>query len=401
MFKKFLIFLIIFSIGIGFGSKYVKQNQTQEIKKEKNTPKAFTAEAANLFISEIYDQIKENYWNNISDAELKELFKVATDKNGGQVNASNAANIAQTVLASLPPTQRSGLFTQKQEEQLKNTVENINPDKDLYKDLGINKGASSAAVAKAYQEKIKTVESDEQLKQLTYAKGVLTKEDTKSRYDQNKVEPTIFAKVIKPGILYVQFKKFSPTSYDEFIKAFDDYKDDTTLTALIFDLRGNIGGAIDSTAYYLGNFIGKNISAFDFYHQGEYVPFKTPTDKLSSISKYKQIVILVDNQTQSSAEMMVASFKKYHIGVVLGAPTKGWGTVEKVFPLENQFDPNQKYSVFLVHSVTLREDNQPIEGRGVEPDVNIKDPNWEQQLYSYFRNPQLTSAVKQVLSNPD
>lgn len=384
MFKRFLILLIIFSIGIGFGSKYVKQNQTQEIQKEKNTPKAF--------ISEIYDKIKENYWNNISDAELKDLFKVATDKNGGQVNASNAAQIAQAVLASLNPPGRSGLFTTKQEQELKNKVENVNPEKDLYKDLGVSKEASKGAIDTAYQNKIKT--EPEKINQLTYAKDVLTKEDTKARYDEKRVEPTIFAKVIKPGILYVQFKKFSPTSYDEFTKAFEDYKGDTTLTALIFDLRGNIGGAIDSTAFYLGNFIGKNISAFDFYHKGEYVPFKTPTDKLSSISKYKQIVILVDNQTQSSAEMMAASFKKYHTGVVLGTPTKGWGTVEKVFPLENQFDPDQKYSMFLVHSVTLREDNQPIEGRGIEPDINIKAEDWENQLYKYFRNSQLIEAVK-------
>lgn len=390
MFKKFLIFLIIFSIGIGFGSKYVSQKQTPEIKPEKNTPKAF--------VSEIYDKIKENYWNNISDAELKDLFKQATDKNGGQEDASNAATIAQTVLASLNPPGRSGLFTQKQETELKNKVENINPDKDLYQDLGVSKEATKGAIDVAYQNKIKT--EPEKIKQLTYAKDVLTQKDTKQRYDQKGVEPTIFTKVIG-STLYVQFKKFSPTSYEEFMKAFEDYKDNATLTSLIFDLRGNIGGAIDSTAYYLGNFLGKNISAFDFYHKGEHVPFKTPTDKLPSISKYKQVVILVDNNTQSSAEMMAASFKKYHIGVVLGTNTKGWGTVEKVFPLENQFDPGQKYSLFLVHSVTLREDNQPIEGRGVEPDININSPGWEQKLYQYFRNPDLNSALKQILSSPD
>jgi len=90
--------------------------------------------------------------------------------------------------------------------------------------------------------------------------------------------------------------------------------------------------------------------------------------------------------------MMAAAFKKYHIGVVLGTPTKGWGTVERVFPLENQFDPSQKYSMFLVHSVTLREDNQPIEGRGVEPDININS-DWQKQLFIYFRNQELAQAI--------
>jgi len=96
---------------------------------------------------------------------------------------------------------------------------------------------------------------------------------------------------------------------------------------------------------------------------------------------------------------MAASLKKYHTGVVVGMPTKGWGTVERVFPLQTQIDPAEKYSVFLVHSITLRDDNLPIEGRGVEPDININAANWQNQLFSYFRNPELTLAVKQALLN--
>lgn len=384
IFRKVLIFIIIFSLGLALGSKRLPVSQVNQT--EKNTPKAF--------ISEVYDKIKENYWNNISDAELKELFKQATDKNGGQVNPSNAAAVASTVLASLNPAGRSGLYTTKLEEQLKNTVNNVNPDKDLYKDLGVSKESSKGAIEQAFLDKIKT--EPEKAKELTYAKDVLSKDDTKARYDTNRVEPTLFNKVIGPGILYVQFKKFSPSSLDEFTKVFETNKDNN-LSGLIFDLRGNIGGAIDATAYFLGYFIGKNQYAFDFYHKGEYLPFKTPTDKLPSISKYKQVVVLIDNQTQSSAEMMAAAFKKYHLGVVLGVPTKGWGTVEKVFPIDNQFDENMKYSLFLVHSITLRDDNLPIEGRGVEPDINIKNTTWEQQLYSYFRNQGLIESIKGIL----
>ncbi|MBI2599479.1 hypothetical protein HYW43_00995, partial [Candidatus Daviesbacteria bacterium] len=117
----------------------------------------------------------------------------------------------------------------------------------------------------------------------------------------------------------------------------------------------------------------------------------------ASIAKYKQVVILIDNQTQSSAEIMASSFKKYRVGVVVGVPSKGWGTVERVFPLDNQIDNAEKYSIFLVHSITIRDDNQPIEGRGVEPDINIKNSTWENQLFDYFRNLQLTTAIKQVL----
>lgn len=405
--KKFLIFLLIFSLGVGFGYIYFARAKVGiiPIQKEKNTPKAF--------LSEIYDKIEANYWDNISDATLIEAFKNASSALGNplpqkietkdelikNLDQSQAAKLVSQVLNSMQPIGRSGLYTQKQEEQLKNTVENINPQKDLYKDLGVSKGASEAAVSAAYQKKQEELKNDnsqkaqEEKKQIAYARDVLTKKETKERYDEKGVEPALFAKLITPDILYLKFSKFTPTSLDEFQQALNPFSN-SPVKALIFDLRGNIGGAIDATAYFLGFFIGKNQYAFDFYHKGEYMPFKTQTDKLEVLKKIRQTVILVDSSTQSSAEMLAASLKKYNVGIVLGSTTKGWGTVEKVFPLDNQFDNTQKYSLFLVHSVTLRDDNQPIEGRGVEPNINIKDPDWQSQLFSYFRNQSLIDAVK-------
>lgn len=422
--RLFWLILIIFSIGAGFG-------YSLELEQEKNTQYVGLS-SKKAFLSESFEKIMENYWDNISEAQLIDIFRLATEKSGSKrlsvkienkeqliselLSAQNNLSqdqkskfiplVLSTVLGSLNPAGRSGLFTTNQEEQLKNTVDNINPEKDLYKDLGVNKGASEAAVIDAFQKQEgqlkdqNTPEAKDKLKQLTYAKDVLTNIDKKQNYDQKGIEPTIFTKVVSPGILYLQFKKFSPTSLEEFQKAFESYQNNTVLYGLIFDLRGNIGGAIDATSYFLGYFLGKGQYAFDFYHKGEYQPFKTPTDKLPSIARFKQVVILVDNQTQSSAEMMAAALKKYRVGVVVGVPTKGWGTVERVFPLENQISDTEKYSIFLVHSITLRDDNQPIEGRGVEPNINITNPNWEQQLFSYFRNNQLIEAVKSVILNP-
>ena len=89
--------------------------------------------------------------------------------------------------------------------------------------------------------------------------------------------------------------------------------------------------------------------------------------------------------------------KKYNVGVLIGVPTKGWGTVEKVFPIENQIDSKQKFSMLLVHSLTLRDDGQPIEGRGVDPTINLNDKDWPQQLMAYFNYPELVSVVRELI----
>lgn len=426
--KITLIVLLLLVAAAGYVYQTKKSPQSfLHLKNEKDP--------AILFLSEAYDKIKENYWEKINDQDLTRLFKLASDKVSqqpgvlkantkegmlsmvkttmknmdGQKKKEFATNVTGVVLGSLKPFGRSALYTTKQEVQLQNLVQNVNPEKDLYKDLGLEKNASEDAVKKAYTQKeakLKSDQSEEAKKQLMlakYAKDVLVNQDTKKNYDNGGIEPTVFTKLITPRIFYIQLKKFSPTTFDEFQKAANTYADaSSNPDVLIFDLRSNIGGAIDATSYFLGNFLGYNQYAYDFYQQGKFEPFKTQAEKLPGLAKFKQVVILVDNQTQSSAELMASSLKKYHYGVVLGTTTKGWGTIERVFSVEHQIDESEKYSLFLVHHITIRDDGQPIEGRGVDPNINIKDSDWENQLYSYFRNPELTQAVRTILNtNPN
>jgi len=115
--------------------------------------------------------------------------------------------------------------------------------------------------------------------------------------------------------------------------------------------------------------------------------------------RYKKVIILIDGQVQSSGEVFASVLKKYNVGVLVGAPTKGWGTVEAVFKIGNQVDPeNETYSALLVHSLTLREDNLPIEGKGVDPTISITDPNWQQELYKYYSNQEIVNAVANLVN---
>ena len=93
---------------------------------------------------------------------------------------------------------------------------------------------------------------------------------------------------------------------------------------------------------------------------------------------------------------MAASLKKYNVGVLVGTTTKGWGTVERVFPLDHQIDDHEKFSLFLVHHITLREDGLPIEGRGVDPTISVKDPNWQKILLAHFNQPDIVKAVAEI-----
>ena len=104
---------------------------------------------------------KEHFWNKITDDQLSNLYKLAAEKItgapkdlffkdqtgvNGLVNKileskdetgkkSFTADLATIVLANLEPHGRGGLFSEKQAEELKNNVQNIDPNTDLYQIL--------------------------------------------------------------------------------------------------------------------------------------------------------------------------------------------------------------------------------------------------------------------------
>ncbi len=390
------------------------------------------------FLLEVYDKIQANYWEKITDEQLsllykaglekligdsyilpssdkkgaEEIFNKATEKMEAEQKKELTANLAQIVLANLQPFGRSGLYTTKDEKALRDNVANIDASIDLYKELAVEKDSSQEEIEKAYQEKNNELEkiindeiqpeevrqaSQKKKAQIDRAHETLADEDKRENYNEAGVESTVSYKLIGPDIFYIHLKKMSPTTFDEFQAATQAVDEGEALNTLIFDLRGNVGGAIDLMQWFLGPFIGPDQYAYEFYHRGDKEPFKTKIGWMPSLVRYKKVIILIDEQTQSSAEIMAATLKKYNVGVVVGAPTKGWGTVENVFPLDTQLSESEKYSVFLVHSVTLRDDGQPIEGRGVDPLININDENWQDQLYDYFNSDKLVKAVEEAL----
>ena len=402
-----LVFLFGSVTGYFYGPK-IKSRQ-----KEVGQKDIFLA-----FFNEVYDKILENYWEKLSEEQLINLYILGTEKLTGQPHVLEKVDkqhfeeliveinqrleteekkkelvtkLTDIVLANLKPSARSRLYTQKQERDLSNQVANV-AEVDQYQILEVEKEASQEEIEAAYRVKKKTPEVER-------AYQTLSDQESRRLYDLSGVEPTIEYDLIRPDILHLHLTKISPTTLDDLKRVTEKFTNRPGLDTLILDLQDNIGGSVDLLPHLLGPFIGQDQYAYQFFHQGEKTDYKTRTGWLPSLVPYKKVVILVNENTQSSAEVMAAVLKKYNVGVVVGTKTKGWGTIEKVFPLENQLDENEKYSLFLVHSLTLGDDSQPIESRGVLPLINIEDPDWQAQLYSHFHYQDLIEAVERALAS--
>lgn len=383
------------------------------------------------FLLEAFDQTQKHYFAKPEEVNYIKLFELSIQKVAStdtqladQTRASLAhyayeqlmkqpedkrkqfvVDVVSVALYNLQPIGRNGVLSHKQEVALRQNVSNIDVTKDLYKDLGVEKGAPAETVEKAFNEKKEvlakatTSAAHEELKRITYAKNVLMDTANKKLYDEQQIEPTIHGMVLDTT-LYVSISKISPTTLREFGLLLDKVSTTKDLSSIILDFRGNVGGSLDFLQYFLGIFIGRNQFAFDLLHQGEYQAQRTTLDKFQPLTRYKDVVIFIDGMTQSTAELTSAVFKRLHLATVIGTTSPGWGTVENTFPMTTIIDPNETYALFLVHSITLDENNNPIEGRGVVPDISVSSPTFKEEVTSTIRNKSLRNAVVEQIAKP-
>jgi len=429
--RYFFFFILITSVFLA-GWKTGKSNIPNNLKNPFSSfsKKQISKNQHLNFLMEVYEIIKENYWDKLEDEQLINLYVLGTEKLIQKKPANKITNLkslenflistlkeikdenqkneftaqlADIVLANLQPFGRSRLYSQKQEISLKNTIEN-KTEKNYYEILGVNQSAPPDQLKKVFEKKTEelkkenTEEAKQKLAEVNKAYQTLSDEFNKKNYDEKRIEPTIEGKLLTPDIFYLKLGKFSPTTIEEIIRVTQKIDEGQNPTTLILDLRDNIGGLIDGLPYFLGPFIGNDQYAYQFYHQGNKEDFKTKIGWLPSLFRYKKVVVLINQNTQSSAEVMASVLKKYNVGVLVGTKTKGWGTVERIFEIKNQFNPAEKYSVFLVHRLTLREDGQPIEAMGVEPVINIQNENWQNELFNYFRYPELADTIAKLFN---
>lgn len=441
------IITIIIVVIIMVGGIVFLANRSQTTNSNTNTESAQTAEKNKYaeFIAETYDVIQKNFWDVLIDENLFKLYKLGTekikeempeiqipetiaseDKGGLKEMVTYIVNnleddqkkyyserLAAIVINNLTPFSRSKLYTTRGQQELTNRVYNIDPAANLYDALGVSASASAKEITQTIEQQNKelnqliedesqTAEAKEEAQQklalVNRAQETLLNPDDRLKYDEQGIESTVYANFIGSTILHLKIKQLSPLTFDDFQKEMNkiDEEANNSLDKLILDFRGNVGGSFDILPNFLGLFIGSNQYAYEWYQQGQYAPFKTTANKLNSLARYKEIVILADQDTQSSAEVMIFTLKKYNIGTLVGTTTKGWGTIEKVFPLENQITPDETYSILLVHHVTIGDNSQPIESHGIEPMVNMASEDWQAQLAEYIDVSSLKNAVKDI-----
>lgn len=145
--------------------------------------------------------------------------------------------------------------------------------------------------------------------------------------------PTVdIAFLYSSGIGYIHVASFESKTPDEVVDALKkfDYK---SLRGLILDLRNNPGGMLDSAVGLCSLFLKPGSVVLTL--RGRSVPEKTYATIQAPIQVSLPLIVLVNGNTASAAEVVTAALQDHDRALVVGEPTFGKGVVESVMPLSD------------------------------------------------------------------
>lgn len=174
----------------------------------------------------------------------------------------------------------------------------------------------------------------------------------------------------KVGVITIS--KFALNTYEQFEAAYKKLKEQG-VQSLVIDLRNNAGGYLSSASKVLSLFLNKGDVIYQRNSSDIVEKVLNDSDKKITLP----VVLLVNENTASSAEIFVSGLVD-NLGVtVVGTKTYGKGTIQKLYELSDG-----RYVKFTVQE-WLSAKGKKVDGVGIIPDVLVqvdKNANFDNQL---------------------
>ncbi len=147
----------------------------------------------------------------------------------------------------------------------------------------------------------------------------------------SSIAASFYLKFSKIG--YIASSRFTSNVYNDLTTEIDNFLK-KGLECLIIDLRGNPGGYLDEVVKVTAEFLPKNSLILYTNSKNSEFSFNFKTDKNGKYLKIP-LILLVDGQTASAAEILAAALQDHDRAIVLGENTYGKGTVQRLWTLKD------------------------------------------------------------------
>lgn len=193
---------------------------------------------------------------------------------------------------------------------------------------------------------------------------------------------------------YIRITDFNTNTYDQFRKAVDDLRNNRSAKALIFDVRNNEGGSLESVLKILDMLLPEGDIATATYKGGE-----TKVLGTSDASCIKlPMVVLTNNKTASAAELFTQALRDYGVAKSVGETTMGKGVMQNTQPLKDG----------SAIRLTIAKYNPPksanFNGIGIKPDYEVTLNEAQKQMSALLdetTDPQLKKAIELTKVDPN
>ena len=163
---------------------------------------------------------------------------------------------------------------------------------------------------------------------------------------------------------YIRLIQFNEPTAEDLSKAIDDLQKQG-MQALIFDLRNNPGGLLNSAVDVCSQFLPPNTKVVST--QGR-VPSQQHDYSTSAVSKPRPnfpMVLLINEGSASGAEIVAGALKDLRRAVLVGETTFGKGSVQNVLQLPDGSAVRFTTAKYYTPS------RQVIQGNGVTPNIRV------------------------------
>ncbi len=173
--------------------------------------------------------------------------------------------------------------------------------------------------------------------------------------------PSVFSTMLDKGVGYLRISEFNSETAPSFRKEMKKLQE-AGMTSVIYDLRQNPGGLVDEVLTVLDDILPAGVLVYTVDNKGRKQAFYSDDERVIDIPS----VVLVDENSASSAEIFTGAMKDFKAATIVGEKTYGKGIVQYIYPLSDGS------RIELTTKKYLTPNGDDIHGKGIEPDIEVE-----------------------------
>ena len=200
-----------------------------------------------------------------------------------------------------------------------------------------------------------------------------------------KVNP-VEGEVLENNIGYIEFSSFDDGTAEEFKTKFQELEAQG-IKSLIIDLRNNGGGIVDEALEIANYILGKDsVILYEVDKDNNETVEKTTDDPIINMP----IVVLTNENTASSSEILAGALKDHKKAKIVGEKTYGKGVIQQLLTLPDGSGLKITSEKYLTPNRT------EINKVGIEPDEKVELPESITNVLNVEKNDdtQLQKAIE-------